>query len=113
MSDDKVVITCEVKGVLRHPMTGQRGICGHSGMGGSTCMKTGSCYLQKVEGLELPPLAKPCPFCGGEAYHQLGARKLRITDKVQCLTCFAEVEGTHDPQSALAVWNKRVEIPRG
>lgn len=46
-----------------------------------------------------------CPFCGGAAHHTLGARQIRILDRVQCLTCFAEIEGTYEPESALKKWN--------
>lgn len=46
-----------------------------------------------------------CPFCGGQAHHTLGARQIRILDRVQCLSCFAEIEGTYDPNSALIKWN--------
>lgn len=73
-----------------------------------------SCTSTLCEYLPLVLQAKPqavdggprrCPFCGGKAHHTLGARRLRIPDAVQCLGCFAEIQGTYDPNSALEKWN--------
>lgn len=49
-----------------------------------------------------------CPFCGSPAHWCKGDKKTRMNDRVQCLECFAEIEGDHKPMSALSVWNTRV-----
>ena len=48
-----------------------------------------------------------CPFCGGKAFWRKGNKDTRMNDCVQCLECFAEIEGDYKPQSALEKWNMR------
>lgn len=50
---------------------------------------------------------KACPFCAGKASWAKGDRNTRMNDRVQCLECFAEIEGDYHPQSALEMWNTR------
>jgi len=52
---------------------------------------------------------KPCPCCGGRAYHAVGNQELRIPDRVHCGTCFLEVEVEYEPYAARAIWDKRVD----
>ena len=54
---------------------------------------------------------KSCPFCGGRSHHILGARQIRMLDVVKCLDCFAEIQGTYEPESALIKWNTRAQLP--
>lgn len=49
-----------------------------------------------------------CPFCGAACHWTKGDKKTRMPDRVQCTECFAEIEGNHDPMSALNIWNTRV-----
>lgn len=51
---------------------------------------------------------KCCPFCGGKAHWCKGGSDTGMSDCVQCHTCFAEIEGTHEPMSALKAWNTRI-----
>lgn len=55
--------------------------------------------------------ALSCPFCGGRSHHILGARQIRMLDVVKCLDCFAEIQGTYEPESALSKWNTRAQLP--
>lgn len=55
--------------------------------------------------------ALSCPFCGGRSHHILGARQIRMPDVVNCLDCFAEIQGTYEPESALIKWNTRAQLP--
>lgn len=48
-----------------------------------------------------------CPFCGSKAYWVIGNAETKTNDLVQCQNCWAEIEGTHEPMSALAAWNYR------
>lgn len=56
---------------------------------------------------------KACPFCGGRSHHILGARQIRMLDVVKCLDCFAEIQGTYEPESALNKWNTRAQVSQG
>ena len=51
---------------------------------------------------------KGCPCCGAPAFWMIGNRDTRCNDRVQCLKCDLEMEGTFEPQSALEKWNFRV-----
>ena len=50
---------------------------------------------------------KACPFCACKAYWTKGDRNTKMNDRVQCLECFAEIEGDYTPMSALEAWNTR------
>lgn len=50
---------------------------------------------------------KGCPCCGEKAFWIKGNLDARMTDRVQCLECGLEMEGTHEPQSSLDLWNAR------
>lgn len=50
---------------------------------------------------------KACPFCAAKAFWCRGDRKTKMNDRVQCLECFAEIEGDYKPMSALEAWNTR------
>ncbi|QQV91936.1 hypothetical protein vBKpMFBKp34_078 [Klebsiella phage vB_KpM_FBKp34] len=52
-------------------------------------------------------ILKGCPFCGERAHWTKGNKETKITDRVSCLGCCAEVEGDYKPQSALELWNYR------
>ena len=52
---------------------------------------------------------KDCPFCGNKAHYveAVAVDKLTAPDYVQCLECWAEMEGDGTSNSALIKWNKR------
>lgn len=50
---------------------------------------------------------KACPFCASKAIWHKGNKEVRMNDRVQCLECFAEIEGDYKPMSALEAWNTR------
>lgn len=54
------------------------------------------------------PIVKCCPFCGGDAFWRQGDKSVRVNDSVSCYKCFAEIEGTYEPMSALTAWNTRM-----
>ncbi|WNV47256.1 hypothetical protein ENKO_147 [Klebsiella phage fENko-Kae01] len=49
-----------------------------------------------------------CPLCGSKAFWTKGNAETRMNDRVQCLTCFLEMEGDYEPMSAVLSWNMRV-----
>lgn len=49
-----------------------------------------------------------CPCCGEKAHWTPGDKNTRQPDRVQCLDCFLEIEGTYEPMSAVHKWNFRV-----
>lgn len=49
-----------------------------------------------------------CPCCGSKAHWTKGNRDVRMNDRVQCHECFLEMEGDYEPQSAVKLWNFRV-----
>ena len=57
---------------------------------------------------------KPCPHCGGEADLYVTGNKVYSSIKIICGKCGASVErfGTVDKTDAIAVWNKRVAVPK-
>lgn len=52
-------------------------------------------------------ILKGCPFCASPATWTKGNKETRMNDRVMCLECFAEIEGTYKPMSALEAWNCR------
>lgn len=57
-------------------------------------------------------LVKLCPFCGSTAGHTLAIPRAGVLDAVSCndlrgADCYASIEGSLTPYSALIQWNRR------